>query len=351
MPCSSMVNLKIKYWGLKIMRDKKIICYMIMIFSMLLVFAGCSPQKTGEIQEEPQMIHIVCGFPGGTWTPQSVLWAALISSQVPNVKASSLPGGTDSNLKAVQAGDALVGWSYGANTYDALNGLGSFEKKCPDIRHMMTLQASAVHFAVTRNSKIQKLDDLATCQARVSLGGRGFMTDRIFRAALDVIGVTEEDLQKNGGYISYTPFDDAVRMMQDGSLDIWVAHGDLPLPEIQSLEMTPGIRLIEMTDEQLNGIKDRVKGLNDIVIEAEYYPATLKKSVKSVGARSHVIVNASATEELVYQLIKVYWDNIDQIYQLGQWATSAKLEDILDGAVAEIHPGALKYYNKMVDNN
>lgn len=293
-----------------------------------------------------QFVRIATGFPGGTWTPQAVLWAALISAQVDGVEAVSMPGGTDDNLRLVQNKDAAAGFSYPVNAADAYNGVGNFNTPHRDLRHMMSLHSSSIYLVSRIGSNILEADDLRTAPARVAVGGRGFMAERYLLALFDALGMDVDALRRNGGSLSYMPFADAVRLMQDGQLDVWIAIGGVPYAEVLQLEQSPGIHFVKVSDELLDGIMERLPGLYRETIAANAHP-TLNEDYPTLGTRTIVFAHADTDEELVYQMVRTYWANLEQIYQLGTWAHDIKLETALQGTVLPLHPGAERYYREV----
>ena len=57
-------------------------------------------------------------------------------------------------------------------------------------------------------------------------------------------------------------------------------------------------------------------------------------------------VGADLSEDTVYQMTKILFENVDQLRAVHQKAQAISLETALDGMSIPLHPGAIKYYEE-----
>lgn len=57
-------------------------------------------------------------------------------------------------------------------------------------------------------------------------------------------------------------------------------------------------------------------------------------------------VSADLSEDTVYKMTKILFENVDQLRAVHQKAQLISLETALDGMSIPLHPGAIKYYEE-----
>jgi len=71
-----------------------------------------------------------------------------------------------------------------------------------------------------------------------------------------------------------------------------------------------------------------------------------KGDVRTFGVKATLVTSASVPDDVVYNLTKEIFENLDQFKGLvaAQWQLTKK--GMLEGLTAPIHPGAMKYYKE-----
>ena len=80
------------------------------------------------------------------------------------------------------------------------------------------------------------------------------------------------------------------------------------------------------------------------MIPAGTYPGQ-KEDVMAPSATNEFIAGNHLPEDLVYEITKAFWENIDQVVALSEgFKPYFKVEQALDGLGLPLHKGAYKYY-------
>ena len=67
----------------------------------------------------------------------------------------------------------------------------------------------------------------------------------------------------------------------------------------------------------------------------------------SWGPKATIVTSADASDEVVYAVVKAVFENFDAFKRLHPaFGNLEESEMVSDGLTAEIHPGALKYYQE-----
>jgi TRAP transporter TAXI family solute receptor len=59
-----------------------------------------------------------------------------------------------------------------------------------------------------------------------------------------------------------------------------------------------------------------------------------------------VVVRKEMPENVAYEIVKAFWENLDDVKATGVALASLNKDDSLNSLSAELHPGAVKYYKE-----
>ncbi|MBP0574270.1 TAXI family TRAP transporter solute-binding subunit, partial [Mycobacterium tuberculosis] len=66
--------------------------------------------------------------------------------------------------------------------------------------------------------------------------------------------------------------------------------------------------------------------------------------VMTAAIPNYLVTRADLADDLVYQMTKALFDNLDQLHAAHAAAKAMTLQGAVKNPVAPIHPGAAKYY-------
>ena len=143
----------------------------------------------------------------------------------------------------------------------------------------------------------------------------------------------------------------AQQAFQDKKFDVWITVTSAPSPAVSQLALTNKIRFLGLDKSKFShrswkryiGQPGRTMGY----INPKDYGGNAVNSgpVLTTGAWVGLAVRSDMDSELVYNMMKAFWDNIGDAHAM---AKSLKATLTLENAVSALagipHPGALKYF-------
>jgi TRAP transporter TAXI family solute receptor len=333
------------------MKKTLTIC-LVLLATMSLLVAGGAKESTEQVTstglryDKPQYISMYTSSPGGDMYNIAAAIAPFWEQEL-NVVSSIGPGGSFSNYKAVANGQCTIGFAHQCMHYWGERGIGPFDKVYDGLSYMMILFPATVQgFTSARNTSVQKVSDIAN--KRVGFGAVGSALNVFLDDYLKVMyNITKETIIANGGSVSYMSDSEMSEAIADGTIDVGFALGTYPKTSLQTLEKTPGLRLLPF-GEDLDEYLKLNPGWSKFTIPANTYEG---QSEPYVTATSWAIMSIadSMDEELVYRLTRVAWENNSEA---GESAVAIKnfmnIENALEpSAGASLHPGAARYYREI----
>jgi TRAP transporter TAXI family solute receptor len=312
--------------------------FMITLMVSLVVGLGMTTS-----QAEQKFLRMFSGPEGGSWYPLGAAMMSILEKNL-GIASSNGPGGGVENCKAVNAGRADLGWSYTHTAYNAYEGRGEFDKKNPNVLHLMSLYPGVFQMAVPKNSKIFSVADLK--DKRIVPGKIGFSGTAIAELILKAYDITFDSIKKNGGMVSYVGYADSAALLKDGHSDAYMAVTSCPQSTIIDLNFRPGVRLLPVDAEHMKKVLEMEPGLMATVIPKTAYK-DMEADVPAVGTVTCIVINKNVPDEIAYKIVKTLYDNWPELAKVKKQAIEESLpEKALLGARIPVHPGALKYYKE-----
>lgn len=277
------------------------------------------------------------GSQSGTYYPLGGTLAKVWGENIPdfNMRAEVTAGSVENSIK-VATNKQLAGIAMGSVVQKAHKGIKPFPREM-DVAVMTALYPNVVHFMVPASSDITDVTQLIG--KRVSLGAPGSGTRTSAISILSALEISENDIQSQS--LNYTATTSA---LANGQIDAGVIVGSLGVGAVTELALTRDIRILSFTPEQLEKISAQTPSLQPLDIPANSYnnvPAFTAPAVWNV-----LVVNKNADENLIYQMTKSMFENIDQVRQAIKVTQYTTLENMHKLGDVPIHPGAQKYFDE-----
>lgn len=251
-------------------------------------------------------------------------------------------GGGVANVNGIRSGEFNFGIMQSDHQYKALNGVAPFEKEgaMQDIRAVFSLQSEVFTILARRDAKIASFDDLKG--KRVNIGNPGSGQ----RDTLDeIMQVKGWDRSAFALAAELKPAEQA-SALGDNNIDAMTYFVGHPNGAIQEATTTTDAVLVPVTGAEI----DTLLAAKSYYTKADI-PGGLYKGndapTPSIGGKAVLSTSASASPEMVYQLVKSVFDNIDRFKRLHPAFADLKEEDMIKvGLSAELHEGAVRYYKE-----
>lgn len=305
----------------------------------ITLLAGCKSTKA----REHTTITIMTANSNGSIYQFGQDLASLWNHDLSYVTATSYEteGGLE-NLQALESNEGNIGFAVTSIAYEAYTGTGPFEQKANDkLRVIAGLYYNPNQLVVTKDSGIQSLDDLVGKRFSPGTIGSTTVTEAKNHLSTDEIDMYE-DCQ-----ILNTSFTDSIKLMKQGDLDAaWIMAG-IGNSAVMQMTQEANATLINLSDSTIASLMNTYPWYVKYIIPAgTYYNQT--EDVQTTAIKLVLLTTADVKEEVVYDLTKEFWENIEQFNN-----SSPSLQSIsVAGAITDLsnlplHDGALKYYKEI----
>ncbi len=278
------------------------------------------------------------GSQSGTYYPLGGTLAKIWGETIPdfNMRAEVTAGSVENSIK-VATNKQLAGIAMGSVVQKAYEGQKPFPTKM-DVAVVSALYPNVVHFMVPADSDIKTISDLKG--KRVSLGAPGSGTRTSAIGILGALGISEGDMKAQS--LNYTATTSA---LANGQIDAGVIVGSLGVGAVTELTLTRDIRILSFSADELAKVSEAMPSFQPLEVPADSYrsvPAFNTPAVWNV-----LVVNKNADADLVYEMTKSMFENIDQVRQSIKVTSYTTLENMEKLAGVPLHEGAKKYLDEM----
>ena len=306
---------------------KKSVC-LILALAMVLCFTACGGST--------KMTMGTGGTTGTYYAYGGVLSQFMSSDAGVTVNVVSTDG-AKANIQGIDAGDYQLATVQSDVMAYAWEGSRSFEAdgKVDSFRVIAGLYAEAVQL-ITMDPEIKSVADLAGRAVSIGAPGSG-----VYFNAIDVLaaaGLTEEDIKPQ-----YLSFGDSTDALKDGKIDAAFIVAGAPTTAVTELCTTNSAYLVPIDGAVADAIMASSPFYTVYTIPAGTYPGQ-EADVQTVTVKATLIVSANASEDVVYNLTKAIFSNIEAITAANGKGAELSLENATSGMTAPFHPGAAKYY-------
>ena len=302
-----------------------------------LVVAG--PGLIGSARAET-FINVLTGGTSGVYYPLGVAMANLFNENIEgaNAQAQSTKASVE-NLNLLQQGKGELALTLGdaASLAWAGNEEAGYPAKLDKLRHAAGAYSNYIQIVASADSGIQSLADMKG--KRVSVGAPKSGTELNARAVFAAAGLSYDDFEK----VEYLPFGESVDLMKNRQLDATLQSAGLGVGSIKDLATSIPITVVPIPADVVAAVGDAAYQPN--VIPAGTYEGQ-SADVETASIRNLLLTHSEVPEDLVYQMVKVIFENLDTLVATH----SAAAGIVLDASAAEspipLHPGAERFYKE-----
>lgn len=308
------------------------------------LFAGCSSEKAPEGDAEPAKevvrISLATGGTGGTYYPVGSGIAALLTKHVDGLEVTAeSTGASVANLKMIGDGQVEMILAAANTSLGGYSGMEPFEAPIDNIRGITALYPETFQFVVLDGSGLMTIDELKG--KRVAVGAPGSGTERTAKMVLEAHGITYDDIDAQ-----FLGFGEAVTALKDRLIDCAIVGSGIPTSAVVDASATLDINLLEVNKEMTDKLmSDAIYFRYETIAEGTYNG--VDHDVLTVASPALMITQESMDEELVYEITKALYDNIEELEAVHAQGKNIKLENANKAMSIPLHPGAERYYKEM----
>jgi TRAP transporter TAXI family solute receptor len=195
------------------------------------------------------------------------------------------------------------------------------------------------HIATTKQSGIKKIEDLRGKRVAVGYPG-GIVTENVI-IVLEAYGMTLDDMKAQRISLA-----DAFDQIKDGNIDAVFETSGAPGAGFLDLAHTRDMVLLPVDKEHAEKIIKKFPFFSPAVFKAGTYRGQ-DQDIPTLAERPMLIVSKDLPTDLVYNLTKAIFENLDILAESHIKGKDVKLETALRGMPIALHPGAEKYYREV----
>lgn len=250
-------------------------------------------------------------------------------------------GGSIYNINTIRANELEFGVAQSDWQYHAYNGTSKFKDKgkFEKLRAVFSVHPEPVTVIARDDSNINNISDAKGKRLNIGNPGSGTLgTWDVMEAAL---GWKRSDLALAAGMKSA----ETGAAMCDGKIDAYFWLVGHPSALTQESLASCASHLVNVTGPAIDKLIADKPYYRDATIPAGMY--NNKEDVKTFGVGATFVTSSDVPEEVVYQVVKAVFENLDQFKKLHPAFANLKAEEMIkDGLSAPLHDGAVKYYKE-----
>lgn len=301
--------------------------------------SGCGDQSEG--QGERQFINIGTAPIGGAFHPVGSEIAEAVNDHRGDldwrVNAEST-GGSMENIRLLSSDRMEFAMSNASITYFAVRGERDWGQ-AHEVRSVMTLFPNVAMFVTREDSGIRSISDLAGKTVFVGPEGAGF--DNFIEPILEAHGVSFDQITPR-----YGSQQSAVDLLGDGAVDAAMIGGGVPTSVITQAAQAMDIYLVPYDEDAKQALMEQYEFFHPAVIPGGTYSGVDEDYHGLNVGSAHLITHASADEQMVYDFVRLVFENREQIAEGHRAARAITPENVVRDTGTPFHPGAIRYFEE-----
>jgi len=285
-------------------------------------------------------VNVLTGGTSGVYYPLGVALSNIYGKGIAGSKVSvQSTKASVENLNLLQTGKGEIAFTLGDSLSQAWTGVADagFPTKLDKLRGIAGIYPNFIQIVASRESGIKTLADLKG--KRISVGAPKSGTELNARAVLGAAGLAYSDFAR----VEYLPFAESVDLMKNRQIDVTLQSAGLGVASIRDLANSIDIVVVSVPADVAKKIGDAAYIPTDI-------PAGTYKgqdaAVPAVAVQNYLVTHSGVKADLVYQMTKQVFENLEALQAAHASAKAIKLETALAGMPVPLHPGAEKYFRE-----
>ncbi|WP_434519373.1 TAXI family TRAP transporter solute-binding subunit [Pseudomonas sp. NFX1] len=291
-------------------------------------------------QAAPVFINILTGGTSGVYYPIGVGLSQIYSDGIAGSKTSvQATKASVENLNLLQAGRGELALALGDSVADAKNGVedAGFKTPLTKLRALGGAYPNYIQIVASKESGIKTLADLKG--KTISVGAPKSGTELNARAIFKAAGLTYQDM----GKVQYLPFAESVELIKNRQLDATLQSSGLGMAAIRDLASVMPLNYVAIPPEVVTKIGN--PAYQSEMIPANTYDGQTE-AVPTVAITNILVTRADMSDEVVYEMTKLLFENLPRLGNSHSAAKDIKLESAAKNLPIALHPGAERYYKE-----
>jgi len=292
-------------------------------------------EMNGDGGETETRLSWHAGGTGGTYYPLSNEFKTIVEANTDFSLNVQSTGASVENVGSLADGSADFALIQNDIAYFAKNGTGieTFEGNAIDnLQGVATLYPETITVVTLEGTGIETLSDLSG--ATINTGDLGSGTQVNANQILEAVGITDYNEQNAG-------FSQASEQLANGDIDAAFVVGGWPVGAIEDLANTNDVRIVPISGDNREAVKDAASWFADDTIPAGTYTG-VDQAIETVAVQAMIATNAGVPADTVETVTAAIFDNLDELSIKTDFIT---VDSAQDGMSIELHEGAAAYFD------
>lgn len=301
--------------------------------ALVVVLAGTA------LAGDTTFIRIGTSSVGGGFYQIGNTIAQLGNREMKDMNFTAVTGGSVKNCFNLGKKEIEIGIVQSATLQDAWQGQGTFEgKPVKDLRFITAIYPMPFHILVNLKAEITGVSDFAG--KRVDFGPVGGGIEVNTKRLFDIYGIAMDDVS-----VQRFGRSEVSEALKVGRSEAHVWATSTPNAMITDMISSGKVGLIGLESDKITEIVAKYPAYSAAVIPGGSY-AGFEEDIPTVAAVGALVTNKDMSEETVYQITKMLYENVDFLKERLSYFKYFSLEHALDGMSLDLHPGAAKFYRE-----
>ncbi|TVT74078.1 MAG: TAXI family TRAP transporter solute-binding subunit [Denitromonas halophila] len=251
-------------------------------------------------------------------------------------------GGSVYNVNTIRAGELDFGVAQSDWQYHAVKGTSKFADAGPntELRAVFSVHPEPFTVVARADANIKQFSDFKG--KRFNIGNPGSGTRASMEELLKGLGMTKDDFS----LASELKADEHGAALCDNKIDGFFYGVGHPSANIQDPTTTCGAKLVPLTGPAIDKLVADAPFYAKVEIPGGLYAGNAEPT-PTYGVVASFVSSTKTSPEVVYQLVKAVFENLDDFKKLHPAFANLKQEQMIkNGLSAPLHEGAAKYYKE-----
>jgi hypothetical protein len=251
-------------------------------------------------------------------------------------------GGSVFNINAIRSGELDFGVAQSDWQYHAYNGTSRFEEQGPfeELRAVFSVHPEPFTVVARADAGIETFEDLQG--KRVNVGNPGSGQRGTMEVLMEEMGWTMDDF----AVASELQAAEQSQALCDNNIDAMVYTVGHPSGSIQEATTACDSVLVDVDNEATAALVEENPFYRVATIPGGMYRGN-DEDTTTFGVGATFVTSSEVSEDVVYEVVKAVFDNIDQFKSLHPAFANLDPEQMAnDGLSAPLHAGAERYFRE-----
>ncbi|RYE13534.1 MAG: TAXI family TRAP transporter solute-binding subunit [Rickettsiales bacterium] len=226
--------------------------------------------------------------------------------------------------------------------YFAYNGIGAYSNSADkNLRFLFSLHNDAFAIVTRAGANIRNFEDIKG--KRINLGNIGSGSRYLIEQLFKLYGWETNDFE----LITELKASDQPEALCSNKIDVMIYSVGHPNGAVQEAVSSCETSIIPIDDEKIKKFISKHPYYIEAVIPGGMYPGN-PDPIKTFGVKTDVIAEVDLQEDIVYNIVKSVFDDIEKFKALHPVFNNLKIEDMIkqEEEIIPLHPGAKKYFKE-----